>query len=82
MKPVFKSRKLVVMKLVAFVLFIGIFAKQSIAGPLNSMDVIVVQQANGSFVSSPFHVRFGKSDLIAALSKTVSFITAYLSLRC
>ena len=35
------------------------------------MDVIVVQQPDGSFRSSPFHVRFGKLKLLKSARKQV-----------
>lgn len=36
------------------------------------MDIICVQQPDGSFKSSPFHVRFGKLKLLKSQSKTVT----------
>lgn len=53
------------------------FAKNLRAGSLNAMDAIVVEQADGSFVSSPFHVRYGKSDLYGSLTKIVSFFRLF-----
>ena len=47
-------------------------------GNLNSatltgaIDVIVVEQEDGSFLSSPFHVRFGKLGVLKAKEKIVS----------
>lgn len=61
------------MKFIIIVLFIAMFAKNLRADPLNAMDAIVVEQADGSFVSSPFHVRYGKSDLMGSLTTNVSF---------
>ena len=37
-----------------------------------AIDVIVVEQADGTFVSSPFHVRFGKLGVLKAKEKIVS----------
>ncbi len=37
-----------------------------------AIDVIVVEQEDGSFVSSPFHVRFGKLGVLKAREKIVS----------
>lgn len=37
-----------------------------------AIDVIVVEQEDGSFVSSPFHVRFGKLGVLKAREKLVS----------
>ena len=36
-----------------------------------AIDVIVVEQEDGTFVSSPFHVRFGKLGLLKAKDKVV-----------
>ncbi len=36
------------------------------------MDVVCVQQPDGSFKSSPFHVRFGKLKLLKSARKSVS----------
>jgi len=36
-----------------------------------AIDVIVVEQADGTFVSSPFHVRFGKLGVLKAKEKIV-----------
>ena len=38
-----------------------------------AIDVIVVEQEDGTFVSSPFHVRFGKLGLLKARDKVVRF---------
>lgn len=37
-----------------------------------SIDVIVVEQEDGTFLSSPFHVRFGKLGVMKAKEKIVS----------
>ena len=56
-------------------------------GNLNSatltgaIDVIVVEQEDGSFLSSPFHVRFGKLGVLKAKEKIVSIPQIYLSLK-
>ena len=42
-----------------------------------AIDVIVVEQADGTFVSSPFHVRFGKLGVLKAKEKIVSSIIFY-----
>ena len=52
-------------------------------GNLNSatltgaIDVIVVEQEDGSFLSSPFHVRFGKLGVLKAKEKIVSRNSIY-----
>ena len=56
-------------------------------GNLNSatltgaIDVIVVEQEDGSFLSSPFHVRFGKLGVLKAKEKIVSISQIYHSLK-
>ena len=37
-----------------------------------AIDVVVVKQEDGSYVSSPFHVRFGKMGVLRAREKIVS----------
>lgn len=37
-----------------------------------SIDVVVVRQPDGSFRSSPFHVRFGKLGILRSSEMTVS----------
>lgn len=37
-----------------------------------AIDVVVVEQPDGSYVSSPFHVRFGKLGVISSRQKVVS----------
>lgn len=39
-----------------------------------AIDVIVVEQEDGSFLTSPFHVRFGKMGVLKAKEKIVSYI--------
>ena len=56
-------------------------------GNLNSatltgaIDVIVVEQEDGSFLSSPFHVRFGKLGVLKAKEKIVSISQIYHGLK-
>ena len=45
-----------------------------------AIDVIVVEQADGTFVSSPFHVRFGKLGVLKAKEKIVSHFLVSLLL--
>lgn len=62
--------------------YLGKFIKnvKEFYGEINSatltgaIDVIVVEQADGSFLSSPFHVRFGKMGVLRAREKIVSII--------
>jgi phosphatidate phosphatase LPIN len=46
-----------------------------------AIDVIVVEQADGTFVSSPFHVRFGKLGVLKAKEKIVSYIFNYIQVN-
>ena len=40
-----------------------------------AIDVIVVEQEDGTFLSSPFHVRFGKLGVLKAKEKIVRIKT-------
>jgi phosphatidate phosphatase LPIN len=42
-----------------------------------AIDVLVIEQEDGSFLSSPFHVRFGKVGVLKANQKIVSEIFKY-----
>ena len=42
-----------------------------------AIDVIVVEQPDGSYLSSPFHVRFGKLGVLKAKEKIVSRNSIY-----
>lgn len=39
-----------------------------------AIDVIVVEQENGDLACSPFHIRFGKFQLLRPSEKKVSFL--------
>lgn len=39
-----------------------------------AIDVVVVEQPDGTFLSSPFHVRFGKLGVLRSREKIVSLI--------
>jgi phosphatidate phosphatase LPIN len=36
------------------------------------MDIVVVKKADGTFTSSPFHIRFGTLKILKAKEKIVS----------
>lgn len=38
-----------------------------------AIDVIIVEQPDGTFTCSPFHVRFGKLGVLRSREKVVSF---------
>ena len=42
-----------------------------------AIDVVVVEQEDGTFKSSPFHVRFGKMGVLKAKEKIVSASNSY-----
>ena len=42
-----------------------------------AIDVIIVQQEDGSFMSSPFHVRFGKLGVLRSREKVKPSITTF-----
>lgn len=37
-----------------------------------AIDILVIEQPDGSYLSSPFHVRFGKMGVIRSREKVVS----------
>ena len=65
-------------KIIQGIRFPGIQGLREWYGNLNSatltgaIDVIVVEQEDGTFLSSPFHVRFGKLGVLKAKEKIVS----------
>ncbi len=48
------------------------YSKINPANMTGAIDVIVVQQQDGTYLSSPFHVRFGKYGVLKAKEKIVS----------
>ena len=54
--------------------------RENLKHKIRPIDVIVVEQADGTFVSSPFHVRFGKLGVLKAKEKIVSSIFLLLFL--
>lgn len=40
-----------------------------------AIDVIVVEQEDGTYLTSPFHVRFGKMGVLRSREKIVCFFT-------
>ena len=51
----------------------GFYNEINSATLTGAIDVVVVKQEDGSYVSSPFHVRFGKMGVLRAREKVVSF---------
>ena len=52
--------------------FKGLYNEINSATLTGAIDVVIVQQPDGSYVSSPFHVRFGKIGVLRAREKVVS----------
>ena len=46
-----------------------------------AIDVVIVQQEDGTFLSSPFHVRFGKLGVLRSRQKVRISITCRLFLH-
>lgn len=42
-----------------------------------AIDVVVVEQPDGSYTCSPFHVRFGKLGVLRSREKIVSFYLVF-----
>ena len=53
-------------------LFQEFYSEINAATLTGAIDVIVVEQEDGTFRSSPFHVRFGKLGVLKAREKIVS----------
>lgn len=50
----------------------GLYNQINAATLTGAIDIVVVQQEDGSFVGSPFHVRFGKLGVLSSSEKVVS----------
>lgn len=51
----------------------GYYSEINSATLTGAIDIIVVRRADGSFVGSPFHVRFGKIGVLRSREKIVSY---------
>jgi phosphatidate phosphatase LPIN len=51
----------------------GYYSEINSATLTGAIDIIVVRQADGSFLGSPFHVRFGKIGVLRSREKVVSW---------
>ena len=60
--------------------FKGFYNEINSATLTGAIDVVVVKQADGSLISSPFHVRFGKMGVLRSREKVVSLETTVKSL--
>jgi phosphatidate phosphatase PAH1 len=64
---------------ICYVIFQEFYSEINAATLTGAIDVIVVEQEDGTFKSSPFHVRFGKLGVLKAREKIVSFLNPFLS---
>lgn len=49
----------------------GFYNQINSATLTGAIDIVVVQQEDGTFVGSPFHVRFGKLGVLSSREKVV-----------
>ena len=56
-----------------FLIFQEFYSEINAATLTGAIDVVVVEQEDGTLKSSPFHVRFGKLGVLKAKEKIVSF---------
>ena len=50
----------------------GIYNQINPSTLTGAIDVVIIQQEDGSYLSSPFHVRFGKLGVLRSREKVVS----------
>lgn len=50
----------------------GIYNQINAATLTGAIDIVVIKQEDGSFIGSPFHVRFGKLGVLSSREKVVS----------
>ena len=50
----------------------GVYNQINSATLTGAIDIVVVKQEDGSFIGSPFHVRFGKLGVLSSWEKVVS----------
>ena len=65
-----------------FLIFQEFYSEINAATLTGAIDVIVVEQEDGTFKSSPFHVRFGKLGVLKSREKIVRLFTSFLSCSC
>ena len=51
----------------------GFYNEINAATLTGAIDVVVVKQEDGSFIGSPFHVRFGKLGVLRSREKVVRY---------
>lgn len=52
----------------------GVYNQINSATLTGAIDIVVVKQEDGSFIGSPFHVRFGKLGVLSSWEKVVCVI--------
>lgn len=55
----------------------GFYNEINAATLTGAIDAVIVQQEDGSYLSSPFHVRFGKLGVLRAREKLVKNFTSF-----
>lgn len=55
----------------------GFYNEINAATLTGAIDAVIVQQQDGSYLSSPFHVRFGKLGVLRAREKLVKIFTYF-----
>lgn len=56
----------------------GFYSEINSATLTGAIDVVVVRREDGSFIGSPFHVRFGKLGVLRSREKIVSCFIYFL----
>ena len=57
----------------------GLYNNLNSATLTGAIDIVVVKQEDGSYVGSPFHVRFGKLGVVSSREKVVRCYTFFIS---
>lgn len=60
----------------------GFYNEINAATLTGAIDAVIVKQEDGSYLSSPFHVRFGKLGVLRAREKVVSNYTSTFCNSC
>lgn len=55
----------------------GFYNEINAATLTGAIDVVIVQQEDGTYVSSPFHVRFGKLGVLRSREKKVTLLIKF-----
>ena len=50
---------------------VGIYNQINSATLTGAIDIVVIKQEDGSYIGSPFHVRFGKLGVVSIREKVV-----------